>query len=102
MSSESTWNCIIIGGGIAGYSCGIYTARAKLSTLIIEGEAWGGQLMKTDLVENYPGYDKGILGVDLASSMSSSRVSKTGPSHNLIKLATFSPIRFSESHPLMK
>lgn len=59
---------IIIGGGIAGYSAGIYTSRANIHTIILEGE-WGGQLMKTDSVENYPGYPEGIDGPTLVSNM---------------------------------
>jgi len=59
------YDVIIIGGGPAGFSAGIYAARAALKTLLVEGEATVSQITITDLIENYPGIPDGINGFDL-------------------------------------
>jgi thioredoxin reductase (NADPH) len=63
------YDIIIIGGGPAGLSAGIYTARARLRTLLVEKAGIGGQIVNAMLVENYPGYVDGISGIDLTEAM---------------------------------
>jgi len=63
------YDVIIVGGGPAGLTAGLYTARAKLKCLLIEQGLVGGLVTTTEWVENYPGFEEGILGAELAQKM---------------------------------
>ncbi|MFC2044757.1 thioredoxin-disulfide reductase [Chloroflexota bacterium] len=66
---DKKYEVVIIGGGPAGLSAGIYTARARLKSLLIEKGLIGGQIINAELVENYPGFPEGISGYDLTQLM---------------------------------
>ena len=63
------WDVIILGSGPAALTAAIYTTRGSASTLIIGGEKWGGQLMLTSTVDNFPGFPEGVQGPDLMMAM---------------------------------
>ena len=65
MNGNDLREVIIIGGAAAGYTAALYTARANMNPLVIEGLNWGGQLMITSDVENYPGYPEGVMGPEM-------------------------------------
>ena len=63
------YEAIIIGGGPAGLTAGLYTARAGVKSLLVECVIVGGQIINATLVENYPGFPEGISGAELGSLM---------------------------------
>ena len=69
MSDETIHDVIVIGSGPAGYTAAIYTARAELKPLVFEGTSFGGALMTTTEVENFPGFRSGIMGPELMDEM---------------------------------
>ena len=66
---EHIYDVLILGGGPAGYSAALYTARAGLDTLVMEKICPGGQMATTDIIDNYPGFDAGIDGIELGMKM---------------------------------
>jgi thioredoxin reductase (NADPH) len=68
-TTKKEYDVIIIGGGPAGLSAGIYTSRARLNSLLIEMGVVGGRITDAELVENYPGFAQGISGVELGQLM---------------------------------
>ncbi len=97
---EEIYDVIIVGGGCAGLTCGVYTSRESLKTLILEKEATGGLASSTHLIENYPGFPEGISGQELLKKFKAqvkrfgveikefTEVEKIEPQAELIKVYT--------------
>jgi thioredoxin reductase (NADPH) len=92
------WDVIVIGGGPAGLTAGLYTARAGLKTLALEKECWGGKVANIDLVENYPGFEEGVSGAELAQQMMSQAM-KYGVEFELTEVTG---IEIGDDHRLVK
>ena len=71
---KKIYDVMVIGGGGAGLTAALYTARANLSTILFEKLVSGGQIASTDLVENYPGFTEGVLGPEIAQKMEAQAV----------------------------
>jgi len=69
VEQNNRYDVVIIGGGPAGLTAGVYTARAGLKTLLLERGIFGGQIVNAPLVENYPGFPEGISGAELGELM---------------------------------
>ena len=86
--TASHYQLLIVGGGPAGLTAGLYAARARITTLLIEKAALGGQVLITDRVENYPGFADSISGYDLMDKMAA-HADRFGLEKKLAAIASF-------------
>ena len=96
--SLQSYDVIIVGGGPAGLSAGVYTARARLSSLLIENGLIGGQIVNAERLDNYPGFPEGISGAKLAELMQE-QAAKYGLE---IVMAEVTGVKFGEEKKVIK
>jgi len=95
---DVVYDVVIIGAGPAGLTAGLYTSRAGFSTLIIEKEKMGGELIDRDMIENYPGYPDGVLGPELGSNMATQAMNYGAQ----IQFGAVQGIEIGEDHKVVK
>ena len=100
MSTPQRRNVIIIGSGPAGYTAALYTARADLQPLLFEGSQFGGALMTTTDVENYPGFPDGIMGPELMMHMrgQAERFGAEIVSDDVVSVDLAGPVKIVRTH----
>ena len=88
----SDWDAVIIGGGPAGLTAGLYLCRGNWRTLLLEKETVGGYIMNVEYIENYPGFSEGVVGSQLGTDMKNQALKyglKTERRHSIMKKKIF-------------
>jgi len=98
--SKKIYEVIIIGGGPAGLTAGLYTSRARLSTLLIESALFGGQMTTTEMVENYPGFHQGVTGDELSRLMEeqAKRFGMETVTQEIVKVSSEEDVKVIQTH----